>query len=299
MQKAFNFFDASLLGGTMKRTVLFLTLSIIATSPYVVAQSTPGPQSAVHEGYTSTAAVRQPAAMGSPSIAPFSRLAFGGGISPMGINLQAAVNASRHINVRGVGNVFNYSLNNFTTNGMNLNGKINLASAGVSLDVYPFPNHGFRLSPGALFYNQNAATADVTVAGGTSFELNGVTYYASSTNPITGNGSLGLHTRNPAFTMTTGWGNMISRRGSHFSVPVEVGAAFIGTPALNIALTGGQACDQFGLNCVNVATDPTVQANLQAQIQKYKDDINPFQYYPIVSVGVAYNFNLRSNSGTR
>jgi len=126
-----------------------------------------------------------------------------------------------------------------------------------------------------------------------------VTYYASSTNPITGNGNLGLNSRKPAFTMTTGWGNMISRSGKHLSFPVEVGAAFVGSPSLNLQLTGGQACDQFGLNCVNVATDPNVQANLQAQVQKYKNDVNSFQYYPIVSFGVAYSFNLHPEGAVR
>jgi hypothetical protein len=280
----------------MKRTVIFLTLAMVATSPYLVSQVVPVSMSAVHDGYTSPSQMRQPLPISSDSISPFSRLAFSGGVSTMGINVQAAVNANRYMNVRGVGNLFNYSLNNFNTNGMNLNGKLNLASAGVSLDVYPFPDHGFRLSPGALFYNQNGANANLTVAGGTSFELNGVTYYASNTNPITGIGSLALNSRKSAFTMTTGWGNMISRRGGHISVPFEIGAAFVGSPNINLALTGGQACDQFGLNCVNVATDPTVQANLQAQIQKYKNDINPFQYFPIISVGVSYNFNLRPDT---
>ena len=87
---------------------------------------------------------------------PFSHLAFGGGISPLGINLQAAVNVNRYMNLRGVGNFFNYSVNNISTNGLNINGKLNFATAGASVDFYPFPNHGFRLSPGALFYNQNA-----------------------------------------------------------------------------------------------------------------------------------------------
>lgn len=210
----------------------------------------------------------------------------------MGINLQAAVNANRYINLRGVGNVFNYSVNNFTTNGLTINGELNFATAGASVDFYPFPKHGLRLSPGALFYNQNAATADITVAGGTSFTLNDVTYYASSTNPIKGNGGLGLNSRNPAFSMTTGWGNTISHRG-HWSFPFEIGAAFVGAPSVNVALTGGQACNAQGLNCVNVATDPTVQANLQAQIAKYRNDVNPFQYYPILNFGVVYNFRLR------
>jgi hypothetical protein len=211
----------------------------------------------------------------------------------MGINMQAAVNANRYINLRGTGNYFNYTISNISSNGLNLNGKLNFAAAGASVDFYPFPNHGFRLSPGALFYNQNTVGANVTVAGGTKFTLNSVSYYASSTNPITGNGSLGLNTSNPAFTMTTGWGNMISRRGGRWSFPFELGAAFIGVPSVNVALTSGLACNAQGQNCVNVATDPNVQANLQAQIAKYKSDLNPFKYYPIVSFGLGYNFNLR------
>jgi hypothetical protein len=66
-----------------------------------------------------------------------------------------------------------------------------------------------------------------------------------------------------------------------------------GVPNLSIALTSGQACDAQGLNCVNVATDPNVQANLAAQVAKYKSDLNPFRFYPVISFGLAYSFNLR------
>jgi len=60
-----------------------------------------------------------------------------------------------------------------------------------------------------------------------------------------------------------------------------------------VTLTSGQACNAQGLNCVNVATYPTVQANLQAQVAKYKNDLDPLKTYPIVSFGVAYNFRIR------
>lgn len=281
----------------MKAIALRLTLVLLAT-----ASASSFAQTSTSNEFASTAGPTDPpAASGVLSRAqvtapsepgPFSRLAFGGGISPLGINLQAAVNANRYMNLRGVGNVFNYSVNNFSTNGMNLNGKLNFASAGASVDFYPFPAHGFRLSPGALFYNQNAVTANLTVQGGTSFTLNDMTYYASSTNPITGNGGLGLHSQNPAFTMTTGWGNMVPRSNKHWSFPFEIGAAMIGAPSVNVALTGGQACNAQGQNCVNVATDPTVQANLQAQITKYQNDVSSFRFFPILTFGTAYSFNL-------
>jgi hypothetical protein len=233
--------------------------------------------------------------MNDTAPAPFSRLGLSAGIGAGGINLQAATNLNKYINLRGVGNVFSYTVNNINTNGLNLNGKLNLASAGVSVDLYPFPYHGLRFSPGVLFYNQNAASATVTVAGGTSFTLDNNTYYSSTSNPVQGIGTLGLNSQNPAFTMTTGWGNLISRRGGHFSIPFEIGAAFVGTPNLGLALTSGQVCSnpQGTANCQDVATDQEVQSNLQAQIAKYKNDLNPLKVYPIVSIGIGYNFKIR------
>jgi hypothetical protein len=277
----------------MKCHVLCLTLVLLTGSAVLSAQSSSllGEESMLSEPATSVSSLATKPF--DSTVRPFSRLAFGGGVSPLGINMQAAINASRYINIRGVGNIFNYSVNNFSTNGLNINGKLNFATAGASIDIYPFPNHGFRLSPGALFYNQNAVTANVTVAGGTSFTLNNTTYYASSADPIKGNGALGLNSRNPTFSMTTGWGNMIPRREGHWSFPFEIGAAFVGAPTINMGLTSGQACDAQGLNCVNVATDPTVQANLQAQLPKYRSEVSPFQYYPIINFGASYSFRLR------
>ena len=231
---------------------------------------------------------------GSPGMmGPLSRFALGGGISTMGINVQGATNLSHYFNLRASGNYFNYSVSNITTSGFTVGAKLDFASAGASVDFYPFAGHGFRLSPGALFYNHNAAAATFTVAGGTSFSLNNTTYYASASNPVLGNGSLGLHAQNPAFTMTTGWGNMIPRKGGHFSFPFEIGAAFTGTPSLNIALTSGQICDAQGQNCVDVATDASVQQNLAVQVAKYTKDLNVLGIYPIVSGGLAYSFKTR------
>jgi len=68
--------------------------------------------------------------------------------------------------------------------------------------------------------------------------------------------------------------------------------AFTKAPTVALALTG-QVCDARGQNCVDVATDTTVQTNLNAQISKYQNDVNQLKTYPIVSFGVAYNFKIR------
>jgi hypothetical protein len=235
-------------------------------------------------------------------VRPFSRLALGAGVSPLGINFQVATNISKHVNIRGTGNVFKYSTN-FTTDGLTANANLNLASAGVALDYYP-TRFGWRISPGVLIYNGNQLSASDAVAGGTSFTLNDQTFYSANTNsatgatPVNGNASLGLNTTKPAFTITTGWGNMIPRKGGHLSFPFEIGVAVTGQPSLNATL-GGWACyDQAQTECTNISstTDPiaiAVQSDLQAQITKWKSDLSPLKTYPIISFGVAYAFHIR------
>jgi hypothetical protein len=258
---------------------------------------------------------------------PFSQLALGGGISLMGVNLQAATNVNRYLNLRGTGNVFDYTVNNLNVNGSNnssggsstgvdLNGKVNFATAGVSLDYYPFPTHGFRLSPGVIFYNQNGISANATAAAGNSITLNGDKYTTDAINPLIVNANLGLNSTKPAFTMTTGWGNMIPRKGGHWSFPFEIGAAFTGAPSLNMTLSG-DGCLPFTVTssgdgsittssystrthslateagCVDMGTDPTAQADLAAQVSKWKSDIDVLKVYPIFSFGAAYSFHIR------
>jgi hypothetical protein len=287
----------------MNRTVLFCSLALLAASSAVAAQSSSLDSRLVMVESSSEGGAGQAApstANASVSPRPFSRVALGGGVSLLGIQLHAATNLGSHFNLRGTGNVFNYSTN-FTSNGISATAKLNLASAGASLDVYPF-RLGFRISPGVLFYNQNQLTATTSVPGGTSFTLNGTTYYSATANsasgatPVNGNAALGLNTTKPAFTITTGWGNMIPRKG-HWSVPVELGVAVIGAPTVNVNL-GGWACyDQAQTECSNIAgNNPianAVQSNLTAQVAKWTTDLNPLKTYPILSVGVAYSFHAR------
>jgi hypothetical protein len=305
----------------VKYTHALLTLLILAAASTLAAQSptpptatTPAPQAANPPATAKPAAKPTAAQIAQKQaeakkadknarksevrLKPFSSIAFGGGMSLMGINMQASTNLDRYLNLRGTGNFFNYTDNNISTNGFNLTGKINMATAGVSVDVFPFPSHGLRVSPGMLFYNQNNISGTASPQPGKSFTLNGVDYYpqANSSTPFQVNANLGLNTHQQAFTLTTGWGNVIPRRHpdqlfSHLTFPFEIGAAFTGVPTINMNLSGF-ACDKNGLNCVNMATDPTAQANLNAQLAKWRSDLNPLKVYPIFSIGVSYSFNV-------
>ena len=293
----------------MKNTALCLALSLAAASTGLFAQATQTasddikPPSPVGSQFAITSASPHTWTPPNYSPAPFSRLAFSGGIGSMGVNMQVAVNANRYMNLRGVGNFFNYSLNNVSVNGFEASGTVNFATAGASLDFYPFPNHGFRLSPGALFYNQNRVSALGLAAPGTSITIDGTTYYSETADPLSASASLGLNPSRQAFTMTTGWGNMIPRPGGHWSFPFEIGAAFVGAPTLSV-VAGGSAClDQAQTECSSITGSSPIatafQSNLTAQVAKWKNDLNPFKIYPIFSAGAAFSFNLRGGPASQ
>jgi hypothetical protein len=284
----------------------FLAATLLAASSALVAQSfsssVDSTESGAIPGEGSHSAVAPAPATSVPAPRPFSKVAFGTGISPLGIQLSMTTNLNPHLNLRSSGNLFNYSTN-FTASGIGANASLAMKSAGTALDIYPF-HKGFRVSPGLLFYNGNQVTANASVPGGTSFTLNDQTYYSASTNSATGatpgngNAFLNMHTTNPAFTITTGWGNTIPRKG-HWSFPFEVGVALTGAPSLKVNL-GGWACyDQGQTLCTDITskTDPIaleIQQNLSAQVAKWAKDIEPLKTYPIASFGVAYSFGLRN-----
>lgn len=227
-------------------------------------------------------------------LAPFSRIAFGGGISTGGVNLQTAVIASQHLNIRGFGNTFNYTDSNLSTSDFNANARIKLVSAGVVLDYFPWARHGFRISPGIQFHNENGVDATLTAAGGTSFTLNDVTYYSSKANPVTGMASLSLHRYKVAPVMTIGWGNLIPRNGGHWSFPIELGIVYTGQPELGMSLVSGQVCsDPAGTqNCQNVTGNQSIKDNLAAEVAKDQKDLEPLRIYPVLSFGVGYSFGI-------
>jgi len=324
----------------VKHTPVLLSLLILVTASALPAQSPSTPVAPQPAAQTSSTHAAKPTATQTAQSAaaakktgknakkaevhlkPFSSLAFGGGMSLMGVNMQAATNMNRYLNLRVSGNYFSYTANNIninggsnasgSTTGVSVSGKANFATVGASLDYYPFPRHGWRLSPGLLFYNQNNISAIGTLAPGNSITLDKQSYYTDSTNPMTLNANLGLNTNKAAFTFTTGWGNVIPRKrqdlvSSHLSFPFEFGVAVTGTPKLNATLTG-DACTYVSidgtptLECDSLTNttpgSPGYQAqhSFQNQLGTWRSDLNKsplYSLYPIFSFGVSYSFDLK------
>ena len=288
----------------MKSRQVTLSITLAMSAAALAAQSFSPTGFASNNGNTDGGGYRPAPTVQNRAIgfAPLSRIAVGASFTTLGPGVEVTTNLADRFNLRATANGFHYATN-FTTNGFDANAKLNFVSAGLAADIYPFRN-GFRISPGILVLNNNRISANSLVAGGTSFTLNGDTYYSANTNaatgatPLTASGLLGLNTNKPAFTITGGWGNTIPRNGRHWSFPAQVGVALTGAPSVAANLSGWACADQPQTQCTNVAspTDPIaaqIQADLAAQTAKWKNNLSPLRTYPLASFGVAYSFGLR------
>ena len=214
-----------------------------------------------------------------------SKIGIGVKISTLGVGIEAAVPVTSKLNVRGGFNFFRLS-HGITNDGIRYEGHLHFQSAEAHLDWFPFG--GFHVSPGLLFYNGNSVIATAAVPGGQTFSVGGTTYESDPATPVTGTGTLDFVKVSPSIML--GVGNLIPRNGRHYSFLFEVGGAYQGSGRVALNLTGNVCSPGILATCRSIASDPTVQANIQAQQQKIRNDINPYRFFPIVSLGVGFNF---------
>jgi hypothetical protein len=220
------------------------------------------------------------------STRPFSHIALGVTAGSLGVGVEVATPISRRTNLRVDGHFFNYS-QSLTQDGIGYNGNLRLRDARASCDVYPFGG-SFRLSGGVAMYNQFNAKALASVPTSHPITFNDVDYYSSAADPLHGNATIG-YANKYAPTFSFGWGNAIPRSGRHLAFPVEIGAAYTGTPTFNLAMAGS-ACESQNTNCQPVSAYPDFQSNLNVERKKIANDIQPFRFYPILNFGVTYRF---------
>jgi hypothetical protein len=239
-------------------------------------------------GQITNSSDQSPAPAAQPAIAPdedSGRAGIGVKASLLGGGFEVAARVTHRTNVRAGMNFFSYS-HTFHKDNVPYDGQLSFKTVEAHYDIFPFAG-GFHISPGVLAYIGDPITASIAIPGGQSFTLGGRTFFSDAAVPVTGNGKITFNRAGPMATL--GWGNLVPRKAAkHFSVPVEFGVAFQGTPKAKLNLAGN-VCDSPGVNCRNVV-DPIVQAAIQSEQTKINNDISPFKAYPIISVGLGYKF---------
>ena len=216
----------------------------------------------------------------------FSALAIRAGIGSGGIGGELATPLNRRINLRAGMSLLSSGLNP-TISDVDVLAHIHMASAFGTVDLHPFGG-AFRISTGATFFNDVSALFTGTLSPGRNFSLGSTTYLSSPQDPLMGWAQVNLG-KKIAPRVTIGWGNLIPHHpGQHFSVPIEIGAHYVGAPTVIMGVNGS-ACDSQN-QCGPVSMGETFQADLQTEIATFKKTISPFAIVPIISTGLSYKF---------
>jgi len=155
--------------------------------------------------------------------------------------------------------------------GNDYEGSLELLTAGILLDYYPFQNN-FRLSSG-VYYNGNGFTGSVTPTSTTTVEIGGTTY----TNEDIGSLNTDISFNSLAPYLGLGWGNNARDKGWGFTF--DLGAMFHGTGEANLNAT---VIDQRIANLI--------ASDIAKEEQDINDKLADIKVYPVVSIGVNYSF---------
>ena len=206
-------------------------------------------------------------------------------ISTLGYGFDGAVAVNDRSNVRVGVNFFNFN-HDFDNDGITLAAHLKMRSVTAQFDWFPFAG-GFHVSPGLMLYNGNRVEATASAPGGKQFNLGDDKLISNPANPVTGSATVSFKKVAPSIVF--GWGNIASRGNRRWSIPVDLGVVFSQAPTAALAL-GGSACLANGTNCRNIATDPTLQADLRKQEANLNADLSALRMIPVISFGFGYRF---------
>lgn len=219
---------------------------------------------------------------------PFSALGFDTRVGFAGTGFDVATPLAMKFNLRGGADFFSYTTS-FQEQGANIGVNLHLRSGHSALDWFPFGGR-FRISPQLVYGNNNRVLATAVIPSGSTITLNGQDYISSYTDPLHGSGRIDFHKVSPG--LSVGFGNVIPRTHSRFSIPTELGFYHVGQPNLQVAFSGS-ACDPNyspSVGCESVNQDSGFQQSLAAFKARNNNNLSYASFFPIFSVGFGYRF---------
>lgn len=183
--------------------------------------------------------------------------------------------------IRGQLGGFSYSMSN-EIDGVDYDGDLSLFSGGITANFIPFYKKpvadGFRISLG-LFGVDNKLGI-VASSPGQSIDIgNANTFTLGSGDRI--EGETGLSSLAPYIGLGWDW---YFGADDQFILSLDAGVQFVGKPDVSLAATGTFA--DFA------AQNPTLnlQNEIDAEITSIRDDVDKYQYFPLVSLGFMWRY---------
>ncbi len=144
------------------------------------------------------------------------------------------------------------------------------ASVPLALDWHPFGNN-FRIT-GAVLYNRNRARLDANLSE--NQKIGDHEYTPEEIGTLTGK----VDFRNFAPYLGLGFGNAVGGPDTSWNFVFDVGVMFQGAPDVALSADG------------IISQDPTFRQDLAKEEKSVQDEADKFQFYPVISFGLSYQF---------
>ena len=192
----------------------------------------------------------------------------GARVSTLGLTYEAKFALTDHLALRGGFNQYDTDYEE-TQQDITYDFDADFDSMHLLLDYHPFAGM-FRIT-GGLLDNDSTFVGTGTSTG--TYTLNGVAYTGAEVGTL----SAGFGLQEVGTYLGVGWASAPRSSGLGFSV--DIGVVLQDGPQAQIVSTGGL-----------LSNDPTFQSNVDAEIAKLNEDLEEFDTYPVISIGVSYTF---------
>ena len=204
---------------------------------------------------------------GEPAALPYG-LYVSPAVSTLGLGLEAGARINETFGLRFGGNWFSLDADR-EINDVDYDADATLASVGALVDYHPFQG-GFRLSGGLRF---NFNEADLTGRPNEDVEIGDVVFDADDVGTLDGDVSFDVL----APYLGVGYGAALL--DGSLSIGFDLGVMYQGKADVSLDAEDGL-----------LEGDAVLEANLAVEEEDVEDDLEDFQFYPVVGLAVVYRF---------
>lgn len=206
---------------------------------------------------------------GINAFAAADKLAITAKAGTLGIGVEGTTPINHELNARIGANAFQYDYSAIESD-ITYSFDLKLLSFSALVDWLPFFDNDFRLT-GGLFVNKNSL--DSTAKTTDSYTIGNAIYTSAQVGSLSGDISFNAL----APYAGIGWGNPFSN-DSNWSFAVDLGVLFQGSPNINLSANGP------------LSSNAEFLADLAREENNLKSEIDHFNFYPVISIGVTYKF---------
>lgn len=192
-----------------------------------------------------------------------------GGLGTAGGTAEAQIRLNDWVQLRAGGNYLAFD-EDVDVDDITYEGELDLSGLGAFVDVHPLGG-SFFVSGGAM---SGSKSIDLTASSTLPIEIGGVTFTPEQYGQLEGDVSFD----DVAPFAGVGFDTTFQGDG-HWGFSLMAGAALFGSGDVSLESVGGTLSGQ-----------PALEAELEAEEQKIEDEIEDYELYPVLQVGLSYRF---------